>query len=88
MPLTASVPLISLPQGLNVVGTVGTTSEIGQVELNLVPAFIQTHGHGADERLDTGSTLVVGSSESTSNVLVIENLHLEGEVFLQLYAKK
>ena len=74
-----------LPEGLNIVGTVGTTGEIGQVELDLVPAFIQSHGHGADERLDTGGGLVVGSSESASNVLVIENLDFESEVFLQLY---
>ena len=74
-----------LPEGLNIVGTVSTTGEIRQVELDLVPAFIQSHGHGADERLDTGGGLVVGGSESTSNVLVIENLDFESEVFLQLY---
>ena len=73
-----------LPEGLNIVGTVSTTGEIRQVELDLVPAFIQSHGHGADERLDTGGGLVVGGSESTSNVLVIENLDFESEVFLQL----
>ena len=43
-----------LPEGLDVVGTVGTTSEIGQVELNLVPALVQSHGHGTDEGLHTG----------------------------------
>ncbi len=41
-------------QGLNVVGTVGATSEIGQVELNLIPALVKSHGHGADEGLHTG----------------------------------
>ena len=71
-------------EGLYVVGTIGPSCEIGQVELDLVPAFIQSHGHGADERLDTGGGLVVGSSESASNVLVIENLNFESEVFLQL----
>ena len=37
-------------QGLNVVSAVGTTGEIGEVELNLIPAFVETHGHGANER--------------------------------------
>lgn len=73
-----------LPEGLDVVGTVGTTSEIGQVELNLVPSLIESHGHSADERLDTGGGLVVGGSESASDVLVIQHLHFEGEVLLQL----
>ena len=40
-------------QGLNVVGTVGTTSEIGEVKLNLIPAFVETHGHGANEWLNS-----------------------------------
>jgi hypothetical protein len=72
-------------KGFNIVGTVGSSSEIGQVELNLVPALIESHGHCANERLYSSSWLVVGSSESTSNVLVIQNLHFEGKVFLQLY---
>lgn len=72
-------------KGFNIVGTVGSSSEIGQVELNLVPSLIKSHGHCANERLYSGSWLVVGSSESTSNVLVIQNLHFEGEIFLQLY---
>jgi hypothetical protein len=73
-----------LPEGLNVVGTVSSAGEIGQVELDLVPALIKSHGHGADERLDTGGGLVVGGSESTAHALVIEHLHFEGEVLLQL----
>ena len=73
-----------LPQGLNVVGTVGSPGEIGQVKLNLIPSLIQSHGHGANEGLHTGGRLVVGGSESTTHVLVVKDLHLEGEVFLQL----
>jgi len=71
-------------EGLNVVGTVGSTSEIGQVELDLVPALVESHGHGADEGLDTRGGLVVGGSESATHVLVIEDLHLESEVLLQV----
>jgi len=77
-----------LPEGFDVVGTVGTSGEIGQVKLNLVPALVESHGHSANERLDTGGRLVVGGSEPTANVLVIEHLHLEREVFLQLNGEK
>ena len=73
-----------LPEGLNIVGTVSSSGEIRQVELNLIPALIKSHRHGADERLDTGGRLIVGSSESTTHVLVIEYLDLEGEVLLQV----
>ena len=71
-------------EGLYVVGTVGPSGEIRQVELNLIPALIKSHWHGTDEWLDSSGTLVVGGSESTSNTLVIEDLHLEGEVLLQV----
>merc|ERR1712100_200416 len=64
-------------EGLNVVGTVGTTGEIGQVELNLIPAFVESHWHGANEWLHTGGALIVGGAETTSDVLVIEHLHFE-----------
>ena len=80
--------VVCLPKSLNVVSTVGSSGEIRQVELNLIPALIESHGHGANERLDTSGGLVVGGTESATHVLVIENLHLEGEVLLQLYAKK
>ena len=52
--------------------------------MNLIPAFIKSHGHGANERLDAGGGLVVGSAESSADVLVIENLDFEGEVFFKL----
>ena len=71
-------------EGFDVVSTVSTSGEIGQVELNLVPAFIKSHGHGANERLDTGGGLIVGSTESSADVLVIKNLDFESEVFFQV----
>jgi len=40
-------------QRLNIVSTIGTSCEIRQVELDLVPALIETHGHRADEGLHT-----------------------------------
>ena len=72
-------------QGLDVVGSVGTTSEIGQVELDLIPALVKAHGHGADEGLHTGRRLVVRSAESASNVLIVKNLNFESEVLFQLF---
>ncbi len=72
-------------QGLNVVSTIGSAGEVAQVELNLIPTLIKSHGHGADERLHSGRALVVRSAESASNVLVIEDLHFKGEVLFELY---
>ena len=71
-------------EGFYVVGTVGPSGEIRQVELNLIPALIKSHGHCANEWLDSGSGLIVGGSESTSNALVIEDLHFESKVLLQV----
>lgn len=67
-----------------VVGTVSSSGEIRQVELNLVPAFIQSHWHGTDERLNSGGRLIVGGSESSSHALVVQDLNFEGEVFLKV----
>ena len=77
-----------LPQGLNVVSTVGSSREIRQVKLNLVPSLIKSHGHGADEWLDTSCALVVRCSESSAHALVVKDLHFEGEIFLQLLGAK
>ena len=71
-------------EGLDVVGTVSTSGEVRQVELNLVPALVKSHGHGANEGLDTGGALVVGGTETSADILVVENLHFEGEVLLQV----
>lgn len=74
----------NVPECLNVVCSVCSSREIRQVKLDLVPSFVESHWHCADERLDTSGRLVVGSSESSTNTLVVENLDLECEVFLQL----
>jgi hypothetical protein len=71
-------------EGLDVVGTISTASEIGKVELNLIPTFVETHGHGADEGLNACGGLVVGGAEATAETLVVENLNLEGEVLLEV----
>jgi len=59
---------------LHVVGAVGSSGEVGQVELDLVPAVVQPHGHRADERLHSGRGLVVGRPEASPDVLIVQNL--------------
>ena len=68
----------------DVVGTVSATREVGKIELDLIPALIQSHRHRADERFHTGRALVVGSAEATPYVFVVKYLYLEREVFLEL----
>ena len=72
------------PERFDVVRTVSTTREVRQVELDLVPAFVEAHGHGADEGFDSGGGLVVGGSEPSADVFVVEYLHFEGEILLQV----
>jgi hypothetical protein len=50
-------PCKRLPKRFNVVGSVGPPREVRQVELNLIPAFVESHGHGANEWLDPGCAL-------------------------------
>eukprot|EP00401_Gymnodinium_catenatum_P042891 CAMPEP_0117483530 /NCGR_PEP_ID=MMETSP0784-20121206/13984_1 /TAXON_ID=39447 /ORGANISM="" /LENGTH=218 /DNA_ID=CAMNT_0005278063 /DNA_START=53 /DNA_END=709 /DNA_ORIENTATION=- len=71
-------------QGLNVVRPVGTPREVRQIELDLVPTLVQTHGHRADEGLDTGGALVVRRAETASDLLVVQDLDLEREVLLEI----
>eukprot|EP00406_Dinophysis_acuminata_P003904 CAMPEP_0179226202 /NCGR_PEP_ID=MMETSP0797-20121207/8694_1 /TAXON_ID=47934 /ORGANISM="Dinophysis acuminata, Strain DAEP01" /LENGTH=113 /DNA_ID=CAMNT_0020933227 /DNA_START=298 /DNA_END=639 /DNA_ORIENTATION=- len=69
---------------LNVVCAVSTSREIGQIELNLVPALIKPHGHCADEGLHARRALVVGCPEAAADLLVVEDRHFEREVFLEV----
>jgi hypothetical protein len=71
-------------QCLYIVSAVGASGEVGEVELDLIPAFVETHRHCADEWLDASGRLVVGCAEATSYIFVVEHLHFEGEVFLEL----
>ena len=75
-------------QSFNIVRTIGSACEIGQVKLDLVPAFIESHGHGANERLDSCRALVVRGTEPSSYAFVVEHLHLECEILLKLKYKK
>ena len=69
---------------LNVVRSVRTTREIGQVELNLVPIRVQTHGHGTNEGLHTRRRLVVGRTETTADPSIIEDLYFECKVLTKV----
>jgi hypothetical protein len=58
-------------QRLNVVRAVCAAREVREVELNLVPALIQTHRHGADERciaLQKSARVLVCERRSTKTV--------------------
>ena len=46
-------------ESLDVTGTISSSSEIRQVELNLIPSFIESHGHSTDERFHSGGTLKI-----------------------------
>lgn len=71
-------------QGLDVVGTVGTSRKVRQVKLNLIPAIVEPHGHGTNERLDSSSTLIVAGSEASAHILVVKHLNLERKVLFQV----
>ena len=60
---------------LNVVGAVGATREVGQVELDLVPAGVQSHRQHAAERVHARRALVVARAEPAPDVLVVQDLH-------------
>jgi len=42
---------------LDVTGSVGSAGEVRQVELDLVPTFVQSHRHRANKRFHTSCTL-------------------------------
>ena len=69
---------------LDVVCSISPPGEVREVELNLVPSFVEAHRHRADEWLHTCGRLVVGRAEATAHVLVIEHLDLESEVLFKL----
>ena len=75
-------------QRLDVVRAVSPPREIGQVELDLVPALVQTHRHRADERLHSCCALVVRCPKPSAHVLVVQYLHLKCEILLQLCENK
>merc|ERR1719335_1217362 len=61
-------------QSLDVVRSVRAAREVGEVELDLIPALVQAHGHGADEGLHARRALVVGRAEAPADLLVVQDL--------------
>ena len=43
---------------LDVVSSICSAGEVGQVELDLVPALVESHRHRADERFHTSCGLI------------------------------
>lgn len=70
-PADTAVGVDGHSQGFNVVGAVSPTREVGQVELDLVPALIQPHRHCADEGLHSSGGLVIGGPEPAPDILII-----------------
>merc|ERR1711957_217181 len=54
-------------QRLDVVCAISPTCEVGEVELDLIPTLVKSHGHRADEGLDPGRALVIGRSKPSSH---------------------
>jgi len=71
-------------QGLDIVGTISASSEIGEVELDLVPAVVKSHRHRANKGLYSRGRLVVGSAKASAHILIVQYLHFKGKVFLQI----
>lgn len=69
---------------LNIVGTVSTTSEIGEIKLDLIPTIVESHRHGTNKGLYTRCTLVVGRTEPSSHILIVQDLHFKGKVLFQV----
>ncbi len=61
-------------QGLDVVGSICSAGEVPEVELDLVPAVVKAHGHGANKGLDPSSRLVVACTEPATYILVVQYL--------------
>ncbi len=73
------------PQCLDIVASVSPSSKVRKVKLNLVPTLIQPHRHSANKRLYSCCRLVIRSSESSANVLIVKHLHFEGKIFFKLH---
>lgn len=71
-------------QCFHIARPIGAACEVGQVELNLVPAFIQTHWHSTDKGLYPRCALEVACSEAPTNILVIQDLNFKCEIFLHI----
>lgn len=65
------------PKRLDVVCAICPSGEVGQVELDLVPAVVQPHGHGADERFHARRALVVAGPKPPPYIFIIQHLKMQ-----------
>ena len=72
------------PKCFDVVGSIGPACEIREIKLYLIPPLVQSHGHGADKWLYPCGALVVRSPKPSPDVLIVQDLHLEGKILLQV----
>jgi len=72
------------PCSFNIASSISPSSKVTQVDLNLIPAIIQTQRHGAVEGTDPSAGLEVAGAEPPSEVFIIQDFHLESEVALQI----
>ena len=72
------------PNSLHVVRSISPTSEVRQIELNLVPPFVQAHWHGTNEWLNSRCGLIIRCAESSLDSFIIENLYLECEILIEI----
>lgn len=61
-------------ESLDVIGAVRSAREVWQVELDLVPAVVQPHGHRTDEGLHSRRALIVTRPEPPPHILIIQHL--------------
>ena len=73
-----------LPQGFEIVSSIGSSGEVSEIEMNLIPAFIQLHGNSANEGFDSSIRLIIRGSETSAYIFIIDNLNFECEIFFQL----
>mmetsp|Transcript_84092 Transcript_84092/g.228361 ORF Transcript_84092/g.228361 Transcript_84092/m.228361 type:complete len:235 (+) Transcript_84092:81-785(+) len=83
-PANAAIRVELHTERLDVVRAVRAAREVGQVELNLVPAFIQPHRHGADEGFHACGALVIRCAETPAHLFVVQHGDLEREILLQV----
>lgn len=69
---------------LKVSGPVGSACEVGQIDLHLIPTGIQTQRHGAIEGPDPGTRLEIAGPETSLEVSIVQDFHLEGKVAFQI----
>jgi len=69
---------------LDLVGAVSPAREVREVELDLIPALVEAHGHCAHEGFHARGGLVVGGAEPAHLVLVVEHTHFKAEFLLQV----